>query len=128
MGQGEHRARQLRRQSWGKLLTGLVTGDVNLKGDAGIASALAWTASVMLVAGVGLISSAVYPYTKGAEPGRARRFAEIVQFEDGARAGRGGAGRPGRRGTGRRRMHNADELRCIHPYAWRRSEDMARTC
>jgi hypothetical protein len=66
----------------GILLTGLVTGDVTLKGDAGIVSVLAWIASVMLVAGVGLVGWAVYPHTKGAEPGRARWFAEIAQYED----------------------------------------------
>ena len=66
----------------GILLTGLVTGDVDLKGEGGIVSVLAWIAGVLLVGGVGFVGSAVYPHTKGAEPGHARWFAEIAQYED----------------------------------------------
>ncbi len=66
----------------GILLTGLVTGDVNLKGEPGIVSLFAWIAGILLVAGVGSVGSAVYPKTKGPEAGRARWFAEIAQYED----------------------------------------------
>ncbi len=65
----------------GILLSGLVTGDVNLKGEEAIVSVLAWVAGLLLVGGVSSVGSAVYPQTKAPEMGHARWFAEIAQYK-----------------------------------------------
>lgn len=64
----------------GILLTGFASGDVSLQDQRWYVGVLVWIAGVTLVAGVAVLGSAVYPRTKGAEPGHARWFGEIAQF------------------------------------------------
>lgn len=66
----------------GVLLTGLVTGDVSIEGDRWYIGALAWVAGGLLVGGVTVLGSAVYPRTGDPHTGHARWFAEIERYKD----------------------------------------------
>lgn len=55
----------------GILLTGFVTGDVSIAGERWYVALLAWAAGALLVGGVAFLGSAVYPRTRGAQPGHA---------------------------------------------------------
>jgi hypothetical protein len=66
----------------GILLTGLVTGDVSVAGSRWYVGLLAWIAGAVLVGGVGVLGSAVYPRTGTPQAGHARWFAEIKQYRN----------------------------------------------
>jgi hypothetical protein len=66
----------------GFLLTGLVTGDISIAGSRWYVGALAWAAGGLLVGGVGVLGSAVYPRTGNPQRGHARWFAEIERYKN----------------------------------------------
>lgn len=66
----------------GVLLTGFVTGGVDLAGERWYVGVLVWIAGALLLAGIAFVGFAVYPQVGKPERGRARWFAEIAQHPD----------------------------------------------
>jgi len=66
----------------GILLSGFITRDVTLARQPGSVKTLVWLSGGLLVVGIALLGSAVYPRVGRAERGHARWFAELVQYED----------------------------------------------
>jgi hypothetical protein len=62
------------------LLSGFVTGDIDLAGERWYVGVLVWVAGLLLLAGVAFVGLAVYPQVGTPTRGRARWFAEVAQY------------------------------------------------